>query len=456
MTKEAYATRQPLEVMTYLTNPNLFSFALIVTWSVRALSSSLDPQKYSRIRLFGKRVRNIDLARFIIQELEKNTKLELCKKMSMTYPTLQGLVNLAEKEGITTGKKEVKYEEKWTGAQKEFLNIDEITTWRQYMDRKARGGKAFSEKAKRLYLGSLYQMCDTLSIHPKQIIYGNSVLEVLESGRKIMAEFFAQWEAGTAKVKYTPAFKAGTINKTAAAYRYSKALRDFMKSAGYDYPAGESGLMSQSITSFHGHYSTVRISEEIHRAIQTDLVKEYGIESDEWLYYSYGIEAFPRASSLVNTRSQYEEIQEGNHIIMITKNYEAKTSHYKKGIWTKYIFDPNIQAQIKRREKTQEYLFTDRSQNFQSRMNEMLRTEYRKYGLDKLAHRIEGDNETSYFIVKPNHTLRHAGAQRLLRATNWNVAFVASLGWKKTQELIDSYGEMPPELKARTLGAVEF
>ena len=54
----------------------------------------------------------------------------------------------------------------------------------------------------------------------------------------------------------------------------------------------------------------------------------------------------------------------------------------------------------------------------------------------------------------PSHVLRHIGAQLLLKKTKWNVEFVAKRGWKKSQELVDSYGEMPPEIEMEVLDSI--
>ena len=420
---------------------------------------SLNPDSYSRIRLFGKRVSNLELARFIMAELRKKSKSELAAALNMSRPTLNQLVELAGQQGIQTKKEKKTLDEKWEGSRAEFVEIEEIKEWRTAMDMKRRGGKPFADSAKEHYITGLWQICETLNIHPKQIVYGDSPKEVLETGRKIMKAYFDLHQAGKAKhYNYSKRFKEGKADPAQAAYSISKYLRDFMKSQGYEYPIGESGLMSQAVTTFHGNYSTVRISEEIHQSIQANLKKKYGQDSDEWLYYAYGMEAFPREAALISTRTKNTVFtNKAGKRIMTTENIESKTSQYKKGVWVKYIFDEAIQEAILRRaKKGQEYLFQDRSPKWRAHIIEVLKEQYRAHDLDKLAHLDEGDPNTSYFIAHPNHCLRHAGAQRLLRATKWNIAFVASMGWKTAQELTDSYGEMPPEVKAEQLEEVNF
>ncbi len=57
-----------------------------------------------------------------------------------------------------------------------------------------------------------------------------------------------------------------------------------------------------------------------------------------------------------------------------------------------------------------------------------------------------------YFTLRPLHSLRHIGAQRLLRKTNWNRAIVARLGgWEAEKALEDHYGAVPDEI-VRTTG----
>lgn len=419
---------------------------------------SLQPEKFSRIRLFGKRVRNRDLATFVSKELQTAavSKGELAKSLGTSRPSLDALCALAQSMGMKADPPAIRRHAEFTAGFEQFCKLEEIEKWITFMDRKARGGKPFG--GQRDYLTTFYAFCKTLKTHPGQLTIGGNPEEVLEHGREMMAEFMRHYKAGTAKLaRNANVDRTDEAVITGVAYRVSKAVRDFMKCYGYQYPAGEGGVMSQSIAPFHGKYATVRMDEKTYQAIRDELEAEYSTHSDVWLYFAYGVEAFPRRSSIQKTMCKYEEIQQDGKTILVTQNFESKTSHYKNGLWTKYIFDPKLQAEIKSRKAAgYDYLFSEATRKNDEPIIEILKEKYRKHGLTEQGQKTPGDRESSYFIAKPVHCLRHVGAQRLLRATGWNVAFVASCGWKKPQELIDSYGELPAELRTKMLGAVEF
>lgn len=418
---------------------------------------SLDPDKFSRLRLFGRRERNRKMAEFISKQLESGnkTKAQLAQSLGWSRPSLNAVCDLAKKLGLNADAPRIRHNAEFDGKLEEFCKLEEIEKWVRFMDRKARGGKPFG--GKQSYLVTFYGFCKTLKIHPGQLTIGSNPEEVLEHGREMMAEFMRHYKAGTDALKKGAASRTNEAVTTGAAYRISKVVRDFMKCYGYQYPAGEGGVMSQSIAPFHGKYATVRMSEEIYQKIRDELEAEYSTHSDIWLYFAYAIEAFPRRSSIQKTLCKYEETEINGKRILVTENFESKTSHYKNGMWTKYIFDAKLQDEIKRRKAAgHDYLFSADTRRNDQQIIDILKAKYRKHGLTEQGQRTPGDKESSYFITKPVHCLRHAGAQRLLRATGWNVAFVASCGWKKPQELIDSYGEIPAELRTKMLGAVEF
>lgn len=68
--------------------------------------------------------------------------------------------------------------------------------------------------------------------------------------------------------------------------------------------------------------------------------------------------------------------------------------------------------------------------------------EFIKMRLRQIYHLIGATSP--YFNSRPIHSLRHVGAQRLLRKTKWNRAVVAVLGgWNAEKTLEDHYGAVP-------------
>ena len=94
---------------------------------------------------------------------------------------------------------------------------------------------------------------------------GESINDVLDQGRKLTQQFFDLYMKKESTHKYPKNWDPKKVNQPSTKYRYAQVVRDFMKSQGYSYPAGESGIMSQSVSPFHGKYSDVRITESIHQ-----------------------------------------------------------------------------------------------------------------------------------------------------------------------------------------------
>ena len=66
---------------------------------------------------------------------------------------------------------------------------------------------------------------------------------------------------------------------------------------------------------------------------------------------------------------------------------------------------------------------------------------YLKKAYEKIGIREE------YFFKRPIHALRHTGAHRLLKLTNYNYSLVAEIGgWTDEKTLKDCYGKIPSEI----------
>ncbi len=64
--------------------------------------------------------------------------------------------------------------------------------------------------------------------------------------------------------------------------------------------------------------------------------------------------------------------------------------------------------------------------------------------------RIYALGDGLYFDGRPLHLFRHTMAQYYLAATNWSLAYVASLGgWENTEILNKCYGGIPEHIKAQ-------
>ena len=410
---------------------------------------SLEPTGTSRVRILGRRSTNTQVAQYIKAALAdpNQTKSKLANTLGTSRPTVDKYLALADAMRIEVEASKETKNSKMEETQPEFLRNPDVEVWIEFMDRRTRF------EGKSTFLLNMYQVCKTLKCPPGYFLMGNTPLEVLEHGRKLLAAFMAEFKAGTALVRYGK--KAGEQNMEQVAYRFSKAVRDFMKAHGYQYPTREGGVMSQSVAAFHGKYPDIRISEEMHKTIQRELADEFGQDSDEWLIYSFGLESMAREQAILTATTQYEMVTLKGRPVMIMRVYESKTKHYKNGIWVKHLYDTDLHAQIKQRAKQSDKLFNLTAKRV-TEIAQVFKAKYRQHKLTTQGQEKPGNPESSYCLKKPFHVLRHYGAQRMLRATNWNVTYVALRGWKTTQELIDSYGEMPPEMELEAMGNVAF
>ena len=417
---------------------------------------SLDATGESRVRIIGKRATHAEVAQYVASQLNNPNvkKSHLATQMGISRPTLDKYAQLAATLNIKSEQSQEKKKTALETNQPKFSENPVIATWREAMDRKAMGGKKLKESSKRGRLLSLHNICKTLHCPPDLFLAGQNPNEVLEQGRKLMTAFMEEFAAGRAQVKYMQPVERLDLSHTA--YRYAQAVRDFYRAHGFVYPTGEGGVMSQSVRAFHGKYSDVRINTATHQAIMHELKDEHGAHSDEWMMYSFGIEIFARHKALFEASAKYEEFESNGKNILVCKVFESKTQQYKGGIWSKHVFGRDIQAEFKRRANIQDTVFPHFTPTEDTALMNVLRQKYKEHGLLDLAQQHRGEAESSYFFKMPTHALRHAGAQRLLRATGWNVAYVARRGWKTTEELIQSYGEMPADLELHQAGNVKF
>lgn len=165
-----------------------------------------------------------------------------------------------------------------------------------------------------------------------------------------------------------------------------------------------------------GKWATVSLSEaQIHQAVGT-LAGQGDYES--LLVFRLGTECCLPLQELQRLkRADYIE-EDG-----ILRTFRPKTGSY----WSKY---PS-------RETAKLILACPHEQIFSN--GDLKRV---AQSLRELYGEIEANSE--YFTMRPIHALRHVGAQRLLRKTDWNRAVVAVLGgWEAEKTLEDHYGAVP-------------
>lgn len=303
-------------------------------------------------------------------------------------------------------------------------------------------------------LNCFKQVCRTLKVNPVTFItypdpLNPTIDSILEQGRELTKQFVDLYMNGEATIKKKP-----NITRERIAYPYSKAVRYFMGVYGFHYSDGEKGVMSQSISSFHGNYSDVKLSDEQIEQAEKYLIDNYGLDSDIFRWFFVGLESCSRKIALFNMKSNYEkEMMKGKEIYVMVA-FESKTAKIKKGKWYKYITRANTKKSIDLVKERSSYLIENRSMNYiNTVLYPQLKELYKFLKVDKIHLEHEDDENTGYFMQHNTHCLRHSGAHLWLRRTKYRYEVVAKIGgWNKIDELKDSYGEMPHSMMADIIG----
>ncbi len=426
------------------------------------MSQELDPNAYAYKKLFGKRATNMEFAIKVSQmatgDMQKGTPPMTYKEIQVTLgykdkKSIQRFMNLAKKEGIVDESKKEAFklsDYKYLKSIDDFIKLPSVQTWVTDMKGRARGGKPFGGTA--VMLRRFKVVCDTLEVDPMQFISGINREEILNQTKTYMNNFIEIYFRKEAKVQYAKNWSPERYNRVIISYAYAKSVRDFMRIHGYNYPEGTGGVMSQSISSFHGNYSDVRMTIEEYRKGKKYIKDKWGLDSDIFRWFSYGVEALPRKMAIFNALNNYEIVNSKGKEYYSMVAIETKTSHYKGGKWKKIIYDEDTKESIRLVQKRSNYVIEERT--LDKAINDIypkLKEVYKMLNKTHLHCRVLDDESTSYFLEHCSHTLRHCGAQIWLLMTKWNLDFVASMGWKKVQELSDSYGEMPESMRMEIL-----
>ncbi|RLC36473.1 hypothetical protein DRH29_04495 [candidate division Kazan bacterium] len=247
-------------------------------------------------------------------------------------------------------------------------------------------------------------------------------------------------------------------NKTQLPRHIRQAIRHFLMVAqNINIPrgfGGQYGLSGEKES--YGKYAHIRLSEQQIRQIREIMANDKeALEKGFDIGFEIGIQTCSRAFAIASIEVNKIQQIENLYIIRVfePKVKEGETHLGKVGkYWTKYISKSlyqRIQEFIKQHPK-RTLLFVDDAKI--GLVDDWL-NEFRAY-MKKVYEQI-GITEP-YFYSHPIHSLRHAGAIRLLELTDWNYELVAKLGgWTTPQTLRDCYGAMPQDVLMRVVSKLE-
>lgn len=337
----------------------------------------------------------------------------------------------------------------------DFVADPLIRKWIDEMSTRGHGGRPL--KTMKAMVRGFEVICKTTGTRPSQWLAGEDRDAVVAFARETMAAFVERYKAGKASLNYPPGWTVERADIAAITFSYAKCARNFLLTHGYNMPRGERSTLAASVVPFHGLFNEVRLTEAEYSAGKDYLEREHGVDSDAFRWFTVGIEGLPRARALHGMTTERETVETKNGTIWVMSAFESKTDYHNKGKWPKYIHGKRTREAILAAEKKGRHVIVERDYKAATKkVYPALRAVYRHVGIDKKNLINRDDPESGYVMKHPSHALRHIGAQRWLRLTNWNIEFVASMGWRSPNELTQSYGAMPAEAKFELLGGLKL
>ncbi len=446
----------------------------------------------NRLRLYGKVATEEEIAEEVARlylgdpqrKIEPQNVTQICNTLGYNsrvsiYRYLEKACELKILERDATNNR---YKKPEKSQAEEFREYDElhpivkdplIAEWKLDL-RNRKGGEPISSWQTRI--NSVEAICNTCRVTPKQLI--SSTHAQIET---IMQNYSDLYRDGQAKIKSDFGLKKrnqNLLNNLAAIckernfslslheaikqkleeseknksikgaiYVRAQGLRDFLGKYNIVWKRGVGGVMSQKIVG-HAKYADIRLLDSEFESADKYILSRWGLDSDVYRWFWIGVESCARFNALYNMNLEYykhfsEKLQK---ITYLFTAYESKTKHIRGGKWLKYITRPNTQKSVdllKERDGIKIWEAKLTKKKFQEEMRDAMFEIFLHLSKTNL-----------YFYQHATHVLRHLGAHYWLAKGNYqNHVVVAKIGgWNTVDEMIKSYGELPPE---KVIEAVE-
>jgi len=295
-------------------------------------------------------------------------------------------------------------------------------------------------------LRNLIAFFNTVKITPEMLVAQKNSDYVVEMRDLFMEHYFNKTDWRLTKTKH------GDFESKK--YNLNQALNSFCNMNGIVWERGTEE-MSRKVVG-HGKYKKVRFTKEDFKRAEEWLIKFFGIDSDEYRWFWIGVETCSRAGALMVMKLDYEEVlnKDGSTKSLHLETFESKLEHTKAGGEVeKFVRRKNTIISVKALRKRGAHLIYENKKG-------LSRLQLMKYFTEtmKSLYTFLGKDEKDFFFIRPNHTLRHLGAQYwLLKSDFRDFNIVAKIGdWGTVKEMVDSYGDTPPEVFQRTLDGYEY
>ncbi len=317
----------------------------------------------------------------------------------------------------------------------------------RWWKKKSKKNKGKGTKQQWTMIRNLLAVFNTCNETPEMLVAQKSTDHVVEIRDKYM-------EAYRAKTDWRMNKKAKHGDIESKEYNVNQALASLCAVHSISWERGTEEM--PRVVVGHGKYKKVRFSKNEFKKADKYLIEKFGVDSDEYRWFWIGVETCSRSSALMVMKLNYEEVlnKDGSTKSLHMDTFESKQEHTKAGgDVEKFVRRKNTIISIKALRKRGSNTIYENKANLK-------KIQLKKYFTETMKdlYRFLGHEETEYFFIRPNHTLRHLGAQYwLLKSDFRDFSIVAKIGdWANISELIDSYGGTPPEVFQKTLDEYDY
>ncbi|MEM2786465.1 MAG: hypothetical protein QXU32_10055 [Nitrososphaerales archaeon] len=331
-----------------------------------------------------------------------------------------------------------------------FNQLPAIQKWLTYLN----SGRLQASRIQYV-VNTVHGISDQLKIMPETLVSYGVPLEAAKR-KEIAIEYWQNFLAWF-NTAYPQMQKSNTIN----------TYRSFLAAHNINLAHGEGKRYGLSTTSERlGEYKDIMLTPDQIDKINKRLENEKDWES--WSFMNIDLHTGARAFAMAST--SWERIAFSP--VFRVEQFESKIKRgdwylTREGKWwVKYPTEERraiVETAYDRLPKDRKFLFFEDAESdkanalqasyFMSKMAVKFKKIFSKLDRNSSLNektRMYALGDGLYFTGHPLHLFRHTMAQYYMAATNWSLAYVASLGgWENTEILNKCYGGIPEHIKAQ-------
>ncbi|MEW6604249.1 MAG: hypothetical protein AB1351_06120 [Thermoproteota archaeon] len=421
-------------------------------------------RRKSRLRVKGLKVKDRERIKEAIAISIQNgnyTTREIGVDIGKDHSTISRYLGEMEREGAWGIKRDVngnivislqkQIEQAYQKLDNEpFNQLPSIQKWLTYL----KSGRLQASRIQYV-VNIVHGISDQLKVMPETLVSYGVPIDATKR-KEIAIEYWQNFLAWFNTV-YPQMQQINTIN----------AYRSFLAAHNVNFAHGEGKRYGLSTTSERlGEYKDILLTPEQIAAINKRLETEGDWES--WSFMNIDLHTGARAFAMASMSRERIAFSP----LFRVEQFESKIKRgdwylTREGKWwVKYPTEECraiVETSYDRLPKARKFLFFEDAKSdkanalqasyFMSRMAVKFKKIFSELDRDSWLNektRVYALGDGLYFTGHPLHLFRHTMAQYYLAATNWSLAYVASLGgWENTEVLNKCYGGIPEHIKAQ-------